>query len=210
MVKTIIFDFDGTIADSFELMLEIAEEIAGVERPSDEVIEHYKQFQLTKVVRELRIPIRRIPRLILHGRQKMHERIHEIKPFKGMPEVLEKLHAHPDYHLLVMSSNSEQNVRTFLRANNLERYFDNVEGNVGVFNKASALRKTLRHNRLEPKACYYVGDEVRDVIAASKAGVEPVAVSWGYQARNALETYHPFAIVDKPSELLAVFTRRTL
>jgi phosphoglycolate phosphatase-like HAD superfamily hydrolase len=210
MVKTIIFDFDGTIADSFELMLEIAEEIAGVERPSDEVIEYYKQFPLTKVVRELHIPITRIPRLILKGRQKMHERIHEVHPFKGMPEVLEKLHDHKDYHLLLMSSNSEQNVRTFLRENDLERFFDSVVGNVGVFNKAAALKKTIRHNRLDAKNCFYVGDEVRDVVGASKAGVEPIAVSWGYQARDALAKYHPFALVDKPHDLLAVFTKSTL
>jgi phosphoglycolate phosphatase-like HAD superfamily hydrolase len=209
-VKTIIFDFDGTIADSFELMLEIAEEIAGIKRPSDEVIAYYKQFPLTKVVRELHIPITRIPRLILQGRQKMHERIHEVHAFKGMPEVLEKLHEHPDYHLLLMSSNSEQNVRIFLRENNLERFFDNVEGNVGVFNKAASLKKTLRRNHLDAKNCYYVGDEVRDVVAASKAGVEPIAVSWGYQARDALAKYHPFALVDKPSQLLAVFTKSTL
>ncbi|HEU4914038.1 MAG TPA: HAD hydrolase-like protein [Candidatus Saccharimonadales bacterium] len=209
-MKTIIFDFDGTIADSFELMLEIAEEIAGVSRPSDEVINYYKQFPLTKVVRELRIPIHRMPRLILQGRQKMHERIHEVRPFRGMPGVLEALHNRDDYQLLVMSSNSEQNVRTFLRANDLERFFDNVQGNVGVFNKAAALKKTMRHHHLDPKTCYYVGDEVRDVVAASRAGVEPVAVTWGYQAKEALATYHPFALVDKPSELLAVFTKRKL
>ncbi len=209
-MKTIIFDFDGTIADSFELMLDIAEKIAGVGRPSDEEINYYKQMPLGKVIRELHIPLRRLPKLILQGRQKMHERISEVYPFRGMPEVLKALHARDDFTLLVMSSNSEQNVRTFLQANELEGYFDSVQGNVAVFNKASALRKTLRHNHIDAHTCYYVGDEVRDIVAASKVGVEPVAVSWGYQGRKALAEYHPYALVDKPDQLLAVFTQDKL
>lgn len=210
MKKTIIFDFDGTIADSFELMLAIAEEIGGIKHPSPEEIDYFKQLPLAKVVRELHIPITKFPKLILQGRQKMHEHIGEVKPFKGMPEVLQTLHKHKDFQLLLMSSNSELNVRTFLQANNLEGLFDSIEGGVAVFSKASALRKTLRHNRIEPADCYYIGDEVRDIVAASKVGVEPVAVSWGYQGREALATYHPFALVDKPAELLAVFTKAKL
>lgn len=205
-MKTIIFDFDGTIADSFELMLDIAEKIAGVERPSDEEINYYKQFPLGKVIRELHIPLRLLPKLIIQGRQKMHERIGEVHPFRGIPEVLKALHARDDFTLLVMSSNSEQNVRAFLKANDLEMFFDSVQGNVAVFNKAAALRKTLRRNHIDARNCYYVGDEVRDIVAASKVGVEPVAVSWGYQGRSALAEYHPYALVDKPDQLVSVFT----
>lgn len=209
-MKTIIFDFDGTIGDSFELMLDIAEHIAHVPRPSDRLIEHYKQMPLPKIIKELHIPITKLPRIILQGRKKMAERMGEVKPFEGMPEVLQALHDHPDYQLLLMSSNSADNVRAFLRANDLEAYFDSVEGGVAVFNKASALKKTMRRHHLDAKDCYYVGDEVRDVVAASKAGIEPVSVSWGFQGRKALADMHPFALVDKPAELLAVFTKATL
>ncbi len=206
-MKTLIFDFDGTIADSFELVLSIAYELTGVRQVSNQEIARLRRLSLLRVIRDLRIPFARLPNLFLRGRQRMHERIHEVRPFPGMPKALNELHA-SGYHLLVMSSNSEQNVRAFLRANNLESYFDGVYGNVAVFSKAAALRKVMRNNRIEAQHCYYIGDEVRDVVAASKARVEPIAVSWGYQDREALAKYHPSALVSDPKELLNLFNGR--
>lgn len=203
-MKTIIFDFDGTLADSFELVVDIAGELLGMERPDDATVAHLRSLPLTKVGRELKIPFTRLPRLLLQGRRKMHERMSEVHPFPGMSETLQALHT-GGYHLLVMSSNSERNVRTFLRANNLELYFDGVYGGVALFNKASALRKILRRNRLSAEACYYVGDEVRDIVAATKAHVEPVAVTWGYQTAEALRAHHPYALVKDPVDLLQLF-----
>jgi len=203
-MKTIIFDFDGTIADSFELALEIAAGLTDKSHIDEAEVERLRHMPLAKVIRELRIPLTRLPRLLLAGRQLMHERIHEVHPFPGIPEALSELHANGN-HLLVMSSNSEQNVRTFLRANNLESYFDGVYGGAAVFNKASALKRILKRNRINVEGCFYVGDEVRDVVAASKAGLEPVAVAWGYQAPEALAKYHPYALVKDPKELVAVF-----
>lgn len=203
-MKTLIFDFDGTLADSFELVIDIAYELTGLPRQNETEVARLRHLPLLKAAREMRIPLRMVPRLLVKGRQKMLERIDEVHPFPGIPEVLQELH-HNGYHLLVISSNSEHNVRSFLRTNKLESYFDGVYGNASLFNKTSSLRKVLKSNKLDPVDCFYIGDEVRDVVAASKAGMEPVAVAWGYQARAALEKYHPFAILDQPTDLLQIF-----
>lgn len=203
-MKTLIFDFDGTIADSFELVIEIAYELTGLPKRSEEEVAKLRHLPFVRATRELGIPMRHIPRLLIQGRQKMLERIHEVHPFPGMPEVLKELHDN-GYHLLVTSSNSEKNVRTFLRANELESYFDGVYGNASIFNKATSIRKVLRRNKLDPSDCFYIGDEVRDVIAAARVRVEPVAVTWGYQASEALAKYHPYALVDHPADLLRIF-----
>jgi phosphoglycolate phosphatase len=205
-MKTLIFDFDGTIADSFEVALEIAYEITGVPRLSAQEMHHLRQIPLMKVVRELHVPLTRLPGLLLRGRQEMRKRIHEIRPFPGVPEVLAELHDE-GYRLFVMSSNSEQNVRAFLRATELEGYFDAVYGNASLFNKAASLRKVMRKSHLIAEDCFYVGDEVRDIVAASKVHVDPVAVAWGYQAPSALSKYHPFAIARQPSQLLSILTK---
>ncbi len=203
-MKTLIFDFDGTIADSFELVIEIAYELTGIPKHSEDEIAKLRHLPFVKAVRSLHVPAHHIPRLLIKGRQRMLERIHEVHPFPGIPEVLRELHDN-GYHLLVTSSNSEKNVRTFLRANELESYFDGVYGNASIFNKAISIRKVLRRNKLDPSDCFYVGDEVRDVIAASRVKVEPVAVTWGYQASEALAKYHPYALVDNPTDLLRIF-----
>lgn len=203
-MKTLIFDFDGTLADSFELALDIAYELTGSKKLTKKELNHLRQLPLPTVLRELHVPVLKVPRLLFHGRQRMHERIDELQPFEGIPETLSALHA-SGHELLVISSNSEQNVRTFLRKNGLESYFAGVYGSASIFNKAIALRKILRKNGLDPANCYYVGDEVRDVVAASRVHVEPVAVTWGFQAPRALMKYHPFAVARQPSDLLAIF-----
>jgi phosphoglycolate phosphatase len=203
-MKTLIFDFDGTIGDSFELVLEIAYELTGIERQNATEVERLRRLPLLKAVREMRIPMWSVPRLLVKGRQKMLERIGEVHPFPGMPEVLRELHAN-GYHLLVTSSNSEHNVRSFLRTNELESYFDGVYGNASVFNKAHSLKDVMKKNKLDAADCFYIGDEVRDVVAAAKVGIEPVAVAWGYQAKPALAKYHPYALLDEPTDLLQIF-----
>ena len=204
-MKTLIFDFDGTIADSFEIALEIAYEVSGVPRLSKQEMQRLRQLPLTKLVRELHVPLRRLPKLLLQGRQMMRQRIDEVRPFPGMPEVLAQLHGE-GYSLLVISSNSEQNVRAFLQATKLEDYFDAVYGSASVFNKASSLKKVIRKSHLKSRDCFYIGDEVRDIIAARKAHVDAVAVTWGYQAPGALAKNHPFAIAREPMQLLPILT----
>lgn len=205
-MKTLIFDFDGTLADSFELVIDIVYDLTGIPRQNETEVARLRKLPLLKAAREMKIPLSRAPGLLLRGRQMMHERIHEVHPFPGIPEVIKELHE-AGYHMLVMSSNSEQNVRTFLRANDLESYFDGVYGGASVISKAGALKRVMRRNRLVAANCYYVGDEVRDIVAATKAGIEPIAVTWGYQAPEALAEYHPYALVNDPAELLAVSTR---
>lgn len=203
-MKTLIFDFDGTLADSFSLVMELAYEILEMEPLPAREVERLRRLPLFKAVRELRVPLYRVPKLLLNGRQKMHERIHEVHPFPGIPEVLSVLHQQGN-HLLVISSNSEQNVRSFLRANHLEGYFDGVYGGVGIFDKAGALRKVMRRNKLDPANCFYIGDEVRDIMGASRVDVRTVSVAWGYQHETALKRHHPFAIARQPTDLLEIF-----
>lgn len=203
-MSTLIFDFDGTLGDSFELALDIAYEVTGLQPISEVEMARLRGLPLLKAVRELGIPLRHVPKLVLAGRQAMHERIDEVAPFPGIAETLQTLHE-AGHHMLIMSSNSEQNVRTFLRSNGMELYFDGVYGGVGLFNKSAALRKILRRNRLDTTECFYIGDEVRDVIAAKKVHVRPVSVAWGYQAPQALADQHPFALVHTPPELVDVF-----
>jgi phosphoglycolate phosphatase-like HAD superfamily hydrolase len=48
----------------------------------------------------------------------------------------------------------------------------------------------------------YIGDEFRDMAAARKAGVQAVAVTWGYHAESLLRQTEPNVVVNQPSELL--------
>lgn len=206
-MRTVLFDFDGTIADSFDVVVDIFYELTGHERITDpgEVLRLRKQ-PMMRVAKELHVNPIQIPRLLIKGRMMMHNKLADIATFDGIAEALQILQEQ-GYHLYVMSSNSTQNVRAFLQANKLDTYFDDVYGNIGLLNKAAAIRKVMRQNGLQPHECVYIGDESRDIDGAKKAGVGMVSVSWGYNDVSLLREHHPDIIVEHPRELVAAIKK---
>ncbi len=57
----------------------------------------------------------------------------------------------------------------------------------------------------EPKNCAFIGDSEVDVRTGQNAGMLSVAVSWGFRAKEALMECAPDVIIDHPSELLEIF-----
>jgi N-acetyl-D-muramate 6-phosphate phosphatase len=55
---------------------------------------------------------------------------------------------------------------------------------------------------LAPQACWYVGDDLRDVQAGHAAGMTTIAAAWGYCGHAKPTTWSVDAIVDSPQELL--------
>lgn len=202
---TIIFDFDGTIANSFEVVLELFYELTGHERFTPEQIAELRRTSVRKVIKELGIPLRQAPRLLVQGRTMMRQRMHEVRVIPGLHEALAELHR-DGWQLMVVSSNSQQNVEAYLDEHKLREYFDHIYGAVGLFSKTQSLRKVIRQNKLDRDACFYVGDEVRDVQAANKARVRCVAVAWGYNDASILRAEKPFAIAENPTEFVKIFT----
>ncbi|HYH74391.1 MAG TPA: HAD hydrolase-like protein [Candidatus Saccharimonadales bacterium] len=207
-MSTLIFDFDGTLADSFELVVEVAHELTGVRMRTPEEIAELRRLPLLTAIHRMGVSWWMVPRLWAIFRKRMYSRMHEVKPFPGVPTLLSDLHKE-GHHLLVMSSNREQNVRACLRAHNLEHYFGGVYHG-SVFNKARALRLILRRNKQLPETAYYIGNEILDVAAAHKVGMQAIAVTWGGNDREALELAKPDLLADKPQAIRELFVDGTV
>jgi phosphoglycolate phosphatase len=201
----LIFDFDGTIANSFEVAEKIFYELTGQEPVTDKhFIAHLRRLPLLKAAKEMHISPAQLPRLLIKGRAIMRHRMNEVKAFAGIAPVLRELHESGN-NLFIISSNSEPNVKVFLEEHNLLDCFDKVYGGVGLFNKARVLKKVMRRNRIRSDESFYIGDEVRDINAAKHAGVRIVSVAWGYNDIEALKDEKPFAAAMKPDDLLRIF-----
>lgn len=203
-MKTIVFDFDGTIADSFDFVLDFLVEESGkppIEDPKKRAV--YRSFSMLAIARQLGISWWRLPRLLFTGRQVMAMRMPTIKPIHGMLEVVEELHK-AGFKLMVVSTNSERTIRIFLKQYDIEDYFGRVIGGVGVFGKAPALRRLLRSENLNASDVMYVGDEVRDVEASTAVKIPVIAVSWGFSSEPFLRKAKPYVVVATPGDLIAV------
>lgn len=204
-MKTIIFDFDGTIADSLELVIEIYRQLTGDTRPlTGEERDTLRKLPAQKVMKSLGVPMWRAPFLLGKGRKIMHSRVSEVEVFSGLPEVLKTLQER-GYAMRIVTSNSENNVRVFLQKYNLESYFTSITGNIGLFSKAKVLKQIMKREKLDATQTFYVGDEARDIAASKKAGLPIVSVTWGYNDVSLLEKLQPYALAKKPSDLLEIF-----
>jgi phosphoglycolate phosphatase len=206
-MTTIIFDFDGTLADSFSLVLTTFHEISGRSKMvTPEEVVQLRKLPLLRAAEELHIPAWRIPFLLFKGRRAMRTRMNEVLPFGGIADMVKGLHAE-GHQLFIMSSNSTQNVRKFLKMHHLNTYFERVYGGVGLFGKARALKRVLRINHLHAMTCLYVGDEPRDIEGSRHVGVTCVAVGWGFNAPQLLEEHKPYALATEPEQLPGIIKK---
>jgi phosphoglycolate phosphatase len=200
----IIFDFDGTIADTFDLALEIYNMIAPEynSRPAGpedhELLRVKKPQELLKIYGVSRL---KLLSLLLRVRKELNSRIHEIKLVDGMEASLREIR-NSGYKMGILTSNSVSNVSKFLDINNLSGHFDFIYSGRSLFGKEKVIRRLFSHENLSADRVVYVGDETRDIEASKNTGIPVVAVSWGLNRRDVLASLSPDQIADEPKELL--------
>ncbi len=200
-MAAIIFDFDGTIADSFDYVAGFLIKEAGPEAAAATDKQDLRGLSMAAMARQLGHGWWRLPGLLFKGRRQMGGVINQLRPFDGMADVIEKLHAE-GHELFIVSSNRVKNVRAFLRHHGLQTYFLEIYGGVGMFGKAPALRRLLRDQQIETKNAVYIGDELRDVQAAQSIKLPVIAVTWGFARPSSLIRLKPTAVVERPGDIV--------
>lgn len=198
-----MFDFDGTIADTFELFVESFAKVAPGVAAQDVDIEALRGMSVKEALAELGVKKWQLPKLIVAGRKEMAKGIAGVPVFEGIDEVLVTLKKR-GATLAVLSSNSTENIQTVLAKHGLGRYFDEVVGGVSLVGKPKAIKRLQKQLNVELTDIIYIGDEVRDIEAARKVGVKCAAVTWGFNTRKVLQKNNPDWLIDSPSGLLKI------
>lgn len=201
-MAAVIFDFDGTIANSFDFITDFLVAEAKLETISPEQRAGLKHMSMLAMARTLGHSYWKLPGLFYRGRRTMAVSINHVEPFTGMPEVIRKLKAE-GHELFIVSSNTVRNVHDFLHKHDLHTNFLEIYGGVGLFGKAPALRRLLREQNFEAKDCFYIGDELRDVEAAKSVKIRSLAVTWGFARIKDLQALKPTRLVDEPAHIIS-------
>ncbi len=200
--KVIIFDFDGTIADSFPVVFDIINDFAEKEGTKKFSESQLRNLSASLILKEIKISKIKIFFFLKKLREKINEKISFIKPIRGIAPNIRILKKNGN-KLGIVTSNSSNNVKEFLKNNDLD-IFDFVYSDSSIFGKDKIIKKLLKKYDIKTKNALYVGDEIRDVEAARKAGIKIVAVSWGFNSKKTLIENNPDYIIDNPNELLSI------
>jgi len=201
--RVIIFDFDGTIADTFSVAVDIFNELGpsfGFPPLTPDLIDKARGMTAHQLIDYFGIKKSNIPSIAARGLKALHSRMPEVEPCAGVPALIRRLSAE-GYVLGILTSNSSENVEDFLRRHDL-KLFSFVRCSSRIFGKDKELSTILKTNHWNAGQILFVGDEVRDIEAGQKVGVRCAAVTWGYNTREALEKLAPDLVVDRPDELM--------
>ncbi len=200
--KTIIFDFDGTLVDIEPVFLKIfntlAPEFGYASIPSDAIPQLKKLHLRTLIWKFLGFRVFLLPKILRRGREEYHRLIPEVELFPGIQELLSTLRAQ-GISIGILSSSRKDTIIALLEKFHLSMDF---VYQCDLFNKAKVLNTLLNEKSLIPQETLYVGDEVRDVEACHKVGLDVLAVTWGLNSKEALQKTGAQTI-DRPGELLA-------
>ena len=209
-VKGIIFDMDGTLADSVEYFYTISLEvlnIAGVPRPSrDRVFEIMRAGDdnpLTKLFpADYPDPAATIKRIVDARMDAwMDHYHHKTEAIPGSLELLKDLHAKG---FLLGIATSSGRALPYLDHWGVRHLFSGIIGREDVENRKpnpEPIFKCLGHLSLAPQEVVYIGDSPIDVHASKAAGSHTVGVLTGTSDRETMQQHEPDYILDSVAQL---------
>ncbi len=203
--RVVIFDFDGTLADIEDLIKKLYGEVAesrGWPALTDEKYRELRTGTLANALKWVGVRPWQLPGLMREGRNRLYEVRDQIKLFPGVKEVVARLHK-DGWHIYILSANSTKTIHQVLARNGIDRMVT-VLKRPAIFGKATSINKLIWRKRYERSCVWMIGDEVRDIEAATKAEVNSIAVAWGIQDISLLMQYNPTAVAKTAKDVESI------
>ena len=206
MYKLIIFDFDGTIANTIEIGIPIFNKLANKYNFVElKKLEELHNTTLKEFFRMHKISKIRFPFYFREFLEDLNKSIDDVKIYPEIKDIIKKLNK--NYKLGIVSANTKENIQKFLKKNDLEFCFDFIYNYQLIFGKSKVFKKLIKSKKLKKEDLIYIGDELRDIEASKKAGIDIISVTWGFNNKNILKKEKPTFIADKPEDILLYFKK---
>jgi phosphoglycolate phosphatase len=189
--KLVVFDFDGTLADSAPWFMRALNQIADKHRfrkVDDDEVDMLRGRSNREIIQYLGVGFWQLPLIARDMRKLSAAAADSIPLFSGVPELLGDI-AEIGVIVAIVSSNSETTIRKILGKS--AAFVSHYVCGVSLFGKARELDRLRRRLDLVHANVLCIGDEVRDIEAAKKSGLAVGAVTWGYASEQALVAAKP-------------------
>lgn len=201
----LLFDFDGTLADTLAEAVAIINRIGpeyNLKKINSEELAKLRKMSAREVIKYSGLPLLQIPFIISRVKNELRKNIEKIEPAKDIKKVIEEL-SNDKYEMGIVTSNLKESVEKFLENHDIN-FFSYIHSENNIFGKGQVLKKVMDEQGLDPGEVIYFGDEVRDIDAARSAGIRIISVSWGFNAEEKLREHNPDWLIHSPEEILRI------
>jgi 3-amino-5-hydroxybenzoic acid synthesis related protein len=205
--RAVIFDLDGVLVNSFEVMREAftiayAEVVGSGRPPFEEYSRHLGRYfpdimRIMGLPREMEAPFVR----------ESYRLAHRVTLFDGVVDTVRTLRDR-GFRLAVATGKSGPRARSLLDQLDVLSLFDHVIGSDEVARPKPApdiVVHALDRLGVSPRDAVMIGDSVADLASARSAGVTAVAALWGETDEAELIRAQPDVVLREPGELLSDF-----
>ena len=199
----IIFDLDGTLADSFAFFAGAHNQLAdrhGFRHIAPAEIETLRGHPAREIMHHVGLPRWKLPLVARSFAKLMRDA--DVPLFAGIDPMLQRLRQ-SGAALALVSSNAAGNCRRILGDAHWQRLV-HVECGASIFGKRRRIARALHATGIDPARTIYIGDQATDGEAARAAGVAFGAVAWGYATRASLELIQPEHLFCRVEDLIAL------
>ncbi|MBN2667804.1 MAG: HAD family hydrolase [Bacteroidales bacterium] len=216
-IKAVIFDLDGTLLNTLNDISEIVNSVLELHHFKTFSTNDYKQFigngleMLCRRALPKNIDEYLFKSIFVEVKEAYNERQNiKTKPFDGVIEMLANLQR-LNISIAVLSNKPHEFVKP-----TIDHYFPNINFSLMYGARKEYERKPdptvllmmLNEMSLKKDECLYVGDTETDILTAKNAGVDSIAVLWGFRSEDALKKEKPNYTISKPKELIDIIEKK--
>lgn len=201
MIKNIINDWDGTLLDSMEAILQTYAELSG--KPIDYVRKVFDPDW------RILIKILGIPQITDVQWRNAYGKF-DVKLFPGAREYLQRLERN-GYNISLVTSSDKLTVEADLEKHKLSDIFDVVITGDDVKElkpNPQCLKKAVKELETSVSECVSIGDIDADATAAKCIGMKFIGVSWGYHPTEVIKRVNNDEIANDFDELYNMIKKK--
>ena len=202
-IKSIVFDIDGTILDTFAQniypLIQIVKEELNQDMTYDDLV-HYCAMPGHDVLRDLGIHLNNYPRWVEYVNQYPHDP----EVFEGFDTVIKTLH-NKQFPMGIVSSKRRLQYNIDFGNKDLDQYFKHTVLADDTDNhkpEPDPLLKCLEMMNQDPATSIYVGDSYFDYLCAIAAGAKFALATWGNLTRDGMDDID--YVLESPLDLLKI------
>ncbi|GCF94863.1 phosphatase [Enterococcus florum] len=205
MIKTILFDVDGTLIDTEYVSVQSLKETLKEERNltlSDKELEFSLGIPGARALERFTDSPEEIEQLLASWMKRMREYTHHARLFNGILELLQEL-KQLGYRLGVVTSKLRSDAVVEFAAFGLNTFFDVIiTADDTPLHKPNPepLLKALEELNADNQASLYIGDSLYDMLCAESSGVDFLLARWG--AKEKPEFSRAAYQLETPADLL--------